>query len=298
MEFEVYAPQAGQELPEIRWNYEEIKRYALERAEYYKGIAYTEDDAADMKKDRADINRFINALEAARREKKKEYMEPYSRFEAQVKDALKPLQEAGELISKGLAEIEQKYRIEKRGLMFEAYNRYVGNLHGLVPFEKTVREEFYKRSVTEKKLDQEYALLFGSIRADLDALEQLPERIRDKAALKYIENFDLAEAMREGKRLEELESAMEERRKQAEQARLEAEARAAERAIEKTEQQEMAPVTSEPEPVQTAKEARLIRNRITFEITANETQFSYLNTVLADLRNHVESMMILTKEVI
>lgn len=290
MEFEVYAPQAGQELPEIRWNYEEIKRYALERAEYYKGIAYTEDDAADMKKDRADINRFINALEAARREKKKEYMEPYSRFEAQVKDALKPLQEAGELISKGLAEIEQKYRIEKRGLMFEAYNRYVGNLHGIVPFEKTVREEFYKRSVTEKKLDQEYALLFGSIRADLDALEQLPERFRDKAALKYIENFDLAEAMREGKRLEELESAMEERRKQAEQARLGAEARAAEQAVAP----KPTPEASEPEPIP----APMRRNRITFEITANEAQFTYLNTVLMDLKSHVESMRILTKEVL
>lgn len=295
MEFEVYAPQAGQELPEIRWNYEEIKRYALERAEYYKGIAYTEDDAADMKKDRADINRFINALEAARREKKKEYMEPYSRFEAQVKDALKPLQEAGELISAGLAEIEQKYRAEKRSLMFEIYKKYVGDLEDLVPFEKSIKDDFYKRTATEKKIDQEYAHFFYQVRADLDALEQLPERFRDKAALKYIENYDLAEAMREGKRLEELEAAMEERRRQAEQARQEAEAAAA---APEPVQNERDPARGKVEPAAAPEPMPLRRNRITFELTANETQFSYLNTVLADLRAHVESMRILAKEVI
>ena len=41
---------------------------------------------------------------------------------------------------------------------------------------------------------------------------ELPERFRDKAALEYMKSFSLSDALREGKRLEEMEKAMEERR--------------------------------------------------------------------------------------
>ena len=113
MEFQIMNPQEVAALPQVRWNFEEIKRYAIEKADEYKGIAYTEDDAAAMKSDRADINRFIKAIEAERIKKKKEYLEPYNVFEAQVKEVLQPLREAEAVIAKGLKEIDDKWRGER-----------------------------------------------------------------------------------------------------------------------------------------------------------------------------------------
>ena len=218
MELMFYDPKEAQTIPEIKWNYEEIKNYALDKAAEYKSIAYTDADVVAMKKDRADINRFINALDNERKNKKKQYMAPYDVFEQQVKDALQPLKEAESYIKKGLDEIEQQYRDAKTEKMQEYYEKHVGGLKELVPFKKTIREEYYKRAFTDKKLEQGYLDFFAHIREDLSALDELPERFRDKAALKYTESFSLSDALREGKRLEELEKLMQERKRKQETA--------------------------------------------------------------------------------
>lgn len=254
MELMIQALDTGNCIPEIKWNYEEIKQYAIEKAEEYKSIAYTDSDAAAMKKDRADINRFINALDAERKNKKQEYMAPYMVFEKQVKDALLPLREAADVIAQGLNEIEQQYRNEKLEKMQVLYQKYAGDLQDLVPFPKTVREEYYKRAFTDKKLEQAYIDLFDKIREDLAALEELPERFCNKAALKYVESFNLSEALREGKRLEEIEKAMEERqRKQAE----ERQRREAEAAVqEESEKSIPSEETSDAKPTETVMSDR------------------------------------------
>ena len=220
MELMFYDPKEVQALPEIKWNYEEIKQYALDKAAEYKSIAYTDADVAAMKKDRADINRFIVALDNERKNKKKQYMEPYTVFEQQVKDALQPLKEAESYIKKGLDEIEQQYRDAKTEKMREYYEKHAGDLKELVPFTKTIREEYYKRAFTDKKLEQGYLDFFARIREELSALDELPERFRDKAAMKYMESFSISDALREGKRLEDLENLMRERKRKQEEQNL------------------------------------------------------------------------------
>lgn len=251
MELMIYNQDNTGVLPEIQWNYEEIKQYAITKAQEYQSIAYTDADVADMKKDKADINRFINALEDARKSKKKEYLAPYEKFESQVKDALTPLRKTTELISQKLDEVEQQYRAGRREKMEEYYLEFVGDLRSLITFERTVREEYYKRAFSDKKLKQAYSDFFARIREELKSLDELPERFRDKATLKYMESFSLSDALREGKRLEELEKAMEERRKkqQEEAAKREAEKRRSEQAAANVVQVSTEPVTQKPESV-------------------------------------------------
>lgn len=243
MELMIYNPNDAGKLPEIQWNYEEVKKYALVKSAEYQSIAYTDADVTDMKKDRADINRFINALESARKDKKKEYLAPYEKFEVQVKDALTPLRQTLALIGQKLDEVEQQYRAGRREKMQEYYRESVGDLRGIIPFEQTVKEEYYKRSFSDKKLKQAYTDFFDRIREELKALDELPERFRDKAVLKYAETFSLSDALREGKRLEELEKVMEERRKEQEE-----EMRAAEEAKCQAALNPQAPVVNIPEP--------------------------------------------------
>ena len=197
-------------LPEVQWNNEELKKEITDKAEEYKNIAYTAERSAEMKKDRAKLNALVNAFGDQRKQVKKFYSEPYSKFEDQVKEVLAPAREAIALIDKGLAEIEKKYREDKKTKMLEFYSKHVGDLKSLVPFDRTVKEEYYKRSFTDKKLEQAYIDLFGRFREDIKALDELPERFRDKALLKYAESFSLSDSLREGKRLEELEASMEE----------------------------------------------------------------------------------------
>ena len=257
LELKIITPMEPGTLPEIQWNHEEAKAYTLQKAQEYQSIAYTDADKSAMKADRAQINKFVSAMEDERKRVKAFYNEPYEKFNAQVKEVLQPMRDTIQLIDQGLDEIEQKYREEKTELCRKYYDRHIGDLKELLPFERTIREEYYKRSFKENKLEQAYMDFFGRIREELKALEELPERFRDKAVLEYMKSFSLSDAIREGKRLEEMEKVMEERR--LAQAR-EEEARKAAQALQaknvpdapaeppEPEKQE-APEEEQPEPV-------------------------------------------------
>lgn len=204
-------------LPEIQWNHEDLKKEIAVKAAEYEAIAYTDEQETEMRKDRATLNKLVTAFEDQRKQVKKFYQAPYDKFEAQVKEVLQPVRKAIETIDAGLSEIERDYRVKKTNKMRELYEASVGDLKGILPFEKTIREEWYKKSITDKKLAQGYTDLFGRIRSDLESLEELPERFRDKAMLRYMETYSLSDALREGKRLEEVERAMEDRRKKQEE---------------------------------------------------------------------------------
>lgn len=255
MELKITTPMAPGILPEVQWNNEELRKDVAGKAEEYKNTAYTAEQLPEMRKDRAKLNALVTAFEDQRKQVKKFYNTPYDKFEKEVKEVLAPVRDAITLIDKGIAEVEKKYREDRKAKMQEMYEKYVGDLRGLVPFTRTVKEEYYKKAFTDKKLEQAYIDFFGRIREDMKALEELPERYRDKALLKYVESFSLSDALREGKRLEELEKAMEERRRnqEAEEAardavkqREEPQARPQVQA-----QQQEAPIT---EPVNTANE--------------------------------------------
>lgn len=212
LELKIITPMEPGTLPEIQWNHEEAKAYTLQKAQEYQSIAYTDADKSAMKADRAQINKFVSAMEDERKRVKAFYNEPYEKFNAQVKEVLQPMRDTIQIIDQGLDEIEQKYREEKTELCRKYYDRHIGDLRDLLPFERTIREEYYKRAFKENKLEQAYMDFFGRIREELKALEELPEQFRDKAVLEYMKSFNLSDAIREGKRLEEMEKVMEERR--------------------------------------------------------------------------------------
>ncbi len=56
MELMIYSPAENERLPEIQWNFEEIKKYAAEKAAWYQSIAYTDADTKEMKNEKKSRN--------------------------------------------------------------------------------------------------------------------------------------------------------------------------------------------------------------------------------------------------
>ncbi len=219
MELQIMTSMEPGVLPEIQWNNKELKAEIASKAKEYASIAYTDGQETEMRKDRATLNKFVIAFENQRKEVKAFYQAPYQKFEIQVKEVLGPVMDAIKVIDDGLVEIERQYRVNKTNKMREIYEAKVGDLRTILPFEKTIRENWYKKAIKDKNLEQGYIDLFKRTRGDMDALDALPDRFRDKAVMKYMENYSLSEALTEGKRLEMLEAALEERRKKAEEAK-------------------------------------------------------------------------------
>ena len=219
MELQIMTSMEPGILPEIQWNNEELKAEIAAKAKEYTSIAYTDGQETEMRKDRATLNKLVTAFENQRKEVKAFYQAPYQKFETQVKEVLGPVRDAIKVIDDGLAEIERQYRVDKTNKMREIYEAKVGDLRAILPFEKTIKENWYEKAIKDKNLEQGYIDLFKQTRSDMDALDALPDRFRDKAVMKYMENYSLSEALTEGKRLEILEAALEERRKKAEEAK-------------------------------------------------------------------------------
>ena len=219
MELQIMTSMEPGILPEIQWNNEELKAEIAAKAKEYTNIAYTDGQETEMRKDRATLNKLVTAFENQRKEVKAFYQAPYQKFETQVKEVLGPVRDAIKVIDDGLAEIERQYRVDKTNKMREIYEAKVGDLRAILPFEKTIKENWYKKAIKDKNLEQGYIDLFKRTRSDMDALDALPDRFRDKAVMKYMENYSLSEALTEGKRLEMLEAALEERRKKSEESK-------------------------------------------------------------------------------
>ena len=258
MEFNILNPKEIESLPQVRWNFEDLKRYALEKAQEYKSIAYTEDDVKAMKSDRADINRFINAIEDERKKKKKEYMAPYTAFEDQVKEVLQPLREAEALIAKGLKEIDDRWKEERKQKVREIYNKVIGDLAEIVPFESVLCESQFKKSVSLKAIEESFTNLFDRVHSDLTEIEALPEKYQASALRAYkAGGRDLSAALAEVRRIQQDEAVIEERRKKQEEMKgqvlaacksIDAE-RAAQAAEDRNPTQPQAPEQDPEEPI-------------------------------------------------
>ena len=209
MELLINTPQ----VPEYQWNYEEIKAAALAKAKEYSSIAYTSADETAMKKDKADLNRIINQIEDERKRIKKACMAPYDAFEAQVKEVLRPLRDAVDYIDKGLAGIDASYRQAKTDQMKALYEEVYLGIRDIVPFEKTVKEEYFKKAYTEKKLDKAYREMAAQVNTDLEAIRTSVAQPFQAAAYRaYLVNFSLSEAQSEVYRLQALSKQLEARR--------------------------------------------------------------------------------------
>ena len=87
MQFELKEYQ----LPELSFNFDSLRADVEAKAKEYDGLAYTPEKIAEVKADRAELNKLRTRIEDARKGVKKTYNEPLNKFEMQIKSILAPL---------------------------------------------------------------------------------------------------------------------------------------------------------------------------------------------------------------
>ena len=114
MELQIYSPTQDGFIKEITWNHEDIKREISERVKHYTNLLYTDEQIKLAKTDRANLRKFVDALETKRKEIKKQCLAPYEDFEKQMKEIVSIVNE----IKYG--EVEE----DNTQLKGEAYKKY------------------------------------------------------------------------------------------------------------------------------------------------------------------------------
>lgn len=238
----------------LEFNFEDLKNALAERMELYRGLVVTEDGIKAAKQDRADLNKLREAIEAKRKEVKKACMAPYTEFEGRVKELVQLVDAPIAAIDGQLKEYEEKRRADKRTEIAAIYEETVGELKGILPFERLWRDEWYNTAWSMKKIREAIVAAEGKVASDLEVLSTVESEFAEAVRLKYLEALDLNAALAERARLQEraakLREYEEQRRRAAEtEAASVPEAERAEAAAKDAGQAEAAPAMGAEETI-------------------------------------------------
>lgn len=208
MKMEIISPQEGGFLTEIKWNNKELLAAIEEKAAEYTGVVYSGDNwIKDAKSDRAELNKLKTAIETERKRIKKMCMDPYTAFEGQVKEVLKPLDEAIASIDRQLKEADELYKEEKAKeiqRIFEAQG-----FQDFVTLEMIWNEKWLNKTYSLQQIKSDMDGRMYSIGRDVLAISKL-EEYKFEAKDYYKRTLDLSGALQEAQRLVDIQ-----RRKEA-----------------------------------------------------------------------------------
>lgn len=283
------------QLPEkISFNYEELKAELTKACEEYKSIAYTSETIDDAKKDRAKLNNLKTQLNSFRLEKQREYMEPFTLFKDQVDDLIGIIGDASSAIDAQVKEYETAQKEEKKRQITELFQKT--GFPDWAVLEAIFDCRWLNKGKTLSAIGDELASWKKKIDTDCNAIGRAfsDPSIQAAALTRYHQTLDVDISLQYG-------DAMAAEKKRVEEARAEAEAKAA-KAAEEPAQEESAAIPQQkeesaavsqqnPEPEKPEK-----HQRVTIAIEAWEHQFAQVNELIRGLRVAGVKYTIIEKE--
>ena len=221
----INSPDEGHFLKSIGWNKEQIKEAVVSITEQYRGLAYTEAQLQEAKADRAKLNAMKNDISARRIQVKNALLEPYNKFEAEVKEVVALIDEPIAMIDEQIVAYEERTKEEKRQTLEKFFTDNRGSLPEQITFERIFNPQWLNKRSSLTSCKNEIKKLIEDISADLAAIRSsLDERYSVYAEEFYLKReMNLSHALAEANHIQEMDRKAEEERKAKEQAQKERE---------------------------------------------------------------------------
>ena len=276
----------------IETNFEEIKAALAAGLEEYKGMVFTAESQPKAKKTVASLRKLKNAMNDRRIEIKKKFMEPYTNFEAQVKELDKLIDEPIDFISGQIEEFERRRVEAKKAMICEIYTGIMAE-HGTVmeylPLDRIYDSRWENSTTTQKAITEAITAHVEHVEKDLDTIRAMESEFEDKGLAKYKATLELSDpitAMNQyQKQKEEIlrRQAEEEQRKAEEEAR-----RAAEEEQRKATLVHEEPAAPEVVPDVALEEEKEVRSAtapegtVRYEVVADPFQIAQLEAAMRE----------------
>ena len=207
----------------IDFNFEDLKDALTAELELYKNLVFTEDTKADAKKTVAELRKLKKQISDKRIEVKKLYMQPYTDFEAKVKELDKLINEPIAYISEQIDVFEQKRIEKKRELINKIYLELVSereDIAGYAELNRVYDSKWENASTSKKTIQEAITSYLDSVDNDIAAIKSMESEYEAKALMRYKETGVLSDALltirQWEKQKEEILKAEEEKQAEAE----------------------------------------------------------------------------------
>lgn len=179
----------------INTNYEAVKAQLAEWVKPYENVVFTEETKVDAKKTVAELRKLKKSIDDDRKAVKKQWMAPYEKFEAEVKELLAMVDRPINFINGQVEAFEQK-RLEERKAEIEAiYEEEIGDLRDFLPIYRIMNEKWNNSSTTAKAIRKGMTEAIAGVRAGKMAIEAMQSEAVPTALRKFQQTLNLPDSI-------------------------------------------------------------------------------------------------------
>lgn len=277
----------------IGGNFEELKAALKAELEVYKNMVFTEETKPEARKAVANLRKLKKSMNDKKLEVKKNFMVPYTDFEAQVKELDKLIDEPINFISGQIEEFERKRVEERKKLISDIYTEIItehDTVAEYLPLQRIYDSKWENSTTTKKTIKEGIMKHVEHVEKDLATIRSMESEFEDKGIAKYKTTLELSDALTTMNQYQKQKEDI--LRRQEEEARraAEEEKRKAEDEVHKAaegEQKADTPVQEEPIAQETVKEEKFVEpkpvtNTVVYEIIADPFQIVQLESAMRE----------------
>lgn len=194
MELEVNEIKA---LEPIKFNYEDIKKWVIEKTSEYKKMTYTEETITLAKADRATLNKVSKAINDQKIKVKNKLLEPYTDFENKCKELMSIICDASSCIDSQIKLFENMEDQKKKEEILTYFNEKIKNYKDLIVFKKIFNNQWLNKTYSIKKVKEDIDHIIAKTNTDLGVIDTqfTEDSINKQVKSEYFENIDNASVL-------------------------------------------------------------------------------------------------------
>ena len=192
LELKITSPSPEGFVKEILWNADEISEEIEKKVGYYKSLVYTDEQIVEAKKDRAALNKFIDALKAKDSEIKKLCLAPYEAFHARMLQIIKQVEEPAALIDKQVKAFEEEQKRQKHDAIEELFKSK--GFQPWVKLDKIWNPKWLNKSYSIKQIDADMNSIMYKIGEDIFLINKQGDGVQ-AALSEYKRTMDVRAAV-------------------------------------------------------------------------------------------------------
>ena len=190
-------------------NFDELLEEISEKARVFEVMVFTEEQFAECKQVRANLNRLSKSINDERIKREKEYMKNFNVFKDQTKQLIAVIDKAVANVDKQAKAFEEQKKKEKLEAIERIWDEVINHPEWL-QCSDIFSTRWLNASVSMETVKKEIAEKLEKINTELGILQDLPEYSFEGIEY-YKRSLDLGQAIAETKRLGEIQ-----RKKEAE----------------------------------------------------------------------------------
>lgn len=283
----------------ISCDFESAKAYLKTRLDEYDGVLFTEDTKQDAKKTVANLRKEKKAFTDRVKEVKEEYMKNFNDFYGKAVELADMYDVPINFINNQIEDFEKKRIEEKKVLIKELYDEFVGNtdVAEYLPLEKIYNTKWENATTNRKAICTELTEYRDNARLAVNSIKDMHSDVEEIALKMYKESLDITKCIlyinNHEKQKAEILAREQERIRREEIERIRMEERKKLEAERKAQEEKEAIIKVAQEEIQKAKEetAKEVIEAFTPNVEGMANLYEYRISLTDDAKAKLEMYM-------